>query len=232
MYRDARITRIFEGTNEILRLFVGLSGMQEPGEYLRQIGKALRDPVKKLGLLREFATDRVRQALRRGEPHVEEEIDPRLRVHFDYLIDHTRDLRTSVDRAIRRHGKKILERQFVVARIADMAIELYVRSAVLSRTQTLLQVHKRGEAESPPMAGTTLRLSDERVEEILRLCDLACQRSGLRFRAAREAQRAARDECVRNVADDVIRTDGMLASDPSGTQRSRVRRRTPTAPTA
>jgi acyl-CoA dehydrogenase family member 9 len=213
MYRDARITRIFEGTNEILRLFVGLSGMQEPGEYLRQIGKALREPIRRMGLLTEFATDRVRQALGRGEPAVEERIHPRLRGHFDYLIDHTRDLRTSVDRVIRRHGREIIDRQFVVSRIADMAIELYVRSAVLSRTQALLEAHDRGEARSEPMAGASVAIDEKRIEEILRVCDLACQRSGLRFRAARESLHDTRDELVREVAADVLARDGLLATD-------------------
>jgi alkylation response protein AidB-like acyl-CoA dehydrogenase len=219
MYRDSRITRIFEGTNEILRLFIGLSGMQEPGEYLRQIGQALREPIRRIGLLSEFATERVRQVLGRGEPSVEEQVHPRLRTHFDYLIDHTRDLRSSVDRVIRRHGKEIVDRQFIVARVADMAIELFTRSAVLSRTQALLEAHDRGERKSPPMAGGGLELDGPRIEELLRLCDLACQRSGLRFRAARESLHDARDDLTRAVALDVIGRNSRApqegAADPS-----------------
>jgi alkylation response protein AidB-like acyl-CoA dehydrogenase len=216
MYRDARITRIFEGTNEILRLFVGLSGMQETGEQLRRIGQALREPIKQLGLLTGFAGDRVRLALGRGEPEIEIAIHPRLRTHFDYLVDHARDLRAAVDRVIRRHGREIVERQFVVARVADMAVELYVRSAVLSRTQALLEAHDRGDALAAPMAGPPLPLGEDRIEAVLRLCDLACQRSGLRFRAARESLHDARDERVREVAADVIAAGGRIASDGRG----------------
>jgi acyl-CoA dehydrogenase family protein 9 len=204
MYRDARITRIFEGTNEILRLFVGLSGMQEPGEYLKAIGKALREPVKQFGLLSEFATERVRLALGGGEPAIEGEVHPSLRRHFDYLVDHTRDLRVATERMIRRHGRDIVDRQFVVSRIADMAIELYVRAALLSRTQALLEAHAAGAAQAPPLTSTRVSLDEPSVTRVLRLCDLACQRSGLRFRTAREALTDGRDAAQERVAADVL----------------------------
>jgi len=204
MYRDARITRIFEGTNEVLRLFVGLSGIQGPGEYLRRIGAALRHPIEGFGLLGEFATGRLRQALGRGEPSVDGDVHPALRRHFDYLADHTRDLRAATERVIRTHGAGVVERQFVVARLADMAIELYVRAATLSRTQALLEAHERGESVAPPLTSSTVALDDESVARLLRLCDLACQRSGLRFRAARVALNDDRDSLLRAVAADLV----------------------------
>ncbi len=211
MYRDARITRIFEGTNEVLRLFVGLSGMQEPGERLREIGAALREPITQLGLLTDFAADRVRLALGRGEPALKREVHPRLRAHFDYLVEHTRDLRVASERVIRRFGSRVVERQFVVARIADMATELYVRAAVLSRVQAVMEAHEAGEAETPALAGPPVPLDDAAVERLLRLVDLAVQRSGLRFRDAREALNDARDDLVREVAADVLRTEDAAA---------------------
>src|SRR5690606_36896808 len=148
MYRDARITRIFEGTNEILRLFVGLSGIEEPGERLQEIGAALREPIRQLGTLTDVAGERVRMALPRGEPAVQREVHPRLRRHFRFLEDHTRDLRTATERSIRRHGRGIVDRQLVVTRLADMAIELYVRGAMLARTQAILDAHEAGRSHT------------------------------------------------------------------------------------
>jgi acyl-CoA dehydrogenase family protein 9 len=105
---------------------------------------------------------------------------------------------------IRRHGREIVDRQFVVSRIADMAIELYVRAAVLSRTQALLEAYDAGAGQSPPLTSTRVKLDESSVARILRLCDLACQRSGLRFRTARVSLNDARDSLLRGVASDVL----------------------------
>merc|ERR1719295_1749442 len=49
--RDLRIFRIFEGTNDILRLFVALSGIQYAGGHLRELQKAIKNPISNFGVV-------------------------------------------------------------------------------------------------------------------------------------------------------------------------------------
>lgn len=49
--RDLRIFRIFEGSNDILRLFVALSGIQYAGAHLKELQKAFKNPAANLGLI-------------------------------------------------------------------------------------------------------------------------------------------------------------------------------------
>ena len=49
---------------------------------------------------------------------------------------------------IRKHKKKIIEKQFVLERIADMVIDLYAMSCVLSRVTSAIQEKGAEKAET------------------------------------------------------------------------------------
>jgi acyl-CoA dehydrogenase family protein 9 len=189
MLRDARINRIFEGTNEILRLFIALNGLQGPGEQLKELGSALRRPLKNLGLISGFAASRLRSALG-ATPTLDVALDERLAKHKDYLERHVAELHSATESAIREYRGAIVDRQQELERLADMAIELFATACVLARTQRL--VEERGVAA---------------CERELDLCDLFVIESGRRFRTARDSLQSAQDEVRRRVARRV-RADG------------------------
>jgi acyl-CoA dehydrogenase family protein 9 len=143
MLRDARINLIFEGTNEILRAFIALSGMQSPGKQLAEVAKAMREPIKGFGLLSEFAIGKARGLVTRERL---ERVHPALRKEAVIFEDGVAELAQRTEQVLRKHGRDIAEMQFVQKRIADASIDLYALAAVLSRTTRAIE-HK-GEAGS------------------------------------------------------------------------------------
>ncbi|MCK5438341.1 MAG: acyl-CoA dehydrogenase family protein [Gemmatimonadetes bacterium] len=143
--RDSRINLIFEGTNEILRLYTALAGLEEPGAHLKAVAKALRDPIHQLGVLSEYARERARRTL--GDPELPE-LHPEVEAIAGPLPEYVADFAGVVEWALRRHGEKIIERQLVLERIAAAAIDLYRMAAVISRADRGRRAHdgERGAA--------------------------------------------------------------------------------------
>lgn len=66
--RDLRIFRIFEGTNDILRLFVALTGIQYAGAHLKELQNAFKNPAANLGLIFGEASKRVVRSVGLASP--------------------------------------------------------------------------------------------------------------------------------------------------------------------
>lgn len=140
MMRDARINLIFEGTNEILRCFIALSGMQGPGKALSDVVKAMREPIKGFGLLSDFAVRKARTALGRERLSRAHPLLSREAVIFE---EFTGELASNTDAVLRKHGKEIAEMQFTQKRIAEMSIDLFAIASCISRTTRAIE--RRGE---------------------------------------------------------------------------------------
>ncbi len=188
--RDARINRIFEGTNEILRLFISLNGIQGPAAQLKELGIALQRPLQNLGLISGLAASRLKSRLG-GTPTLDVELHPRLEKHARHFEKHVAELKDGGERVIRRYRKQVIEKQQELERLSDMAIELFATACVIARTQQLLI--ERGE---------------EDCAHELALCDLFVVEAGRRFRASRLAIESAQDETRREVARNVRARQG------------------------
>lgn len=128
--RDARIMLIFEGTNEILRALIALSGLQQPGEHLKELGRAFRDPLRSLGAIGSFIGGRVkRQLVTPGLTRVH----PALKDEAELVCKAVHDLALAVEKLLIAHGRDVIERQFHQERLANAAIDIYLGTATLSR---------------------------------------------------------------------------------------------------
>lgn len=139
--RDSRILTIFEGTSEILRLFIALSGMKGPGTLLRELQSATDDifnnPIKGFGLLSDYAGRKFTQLTSLGNDRIVGAVPDELRDDALVFEKYALELARLTDVLLRRHGKNIVEKQFALQRAADVVIDLFVGLSVLSRVSSM-----------------------------------------------------------------------------------------------
>lgn len=128
--RDSRINLIFEGTNEILRALIALTGLQQPGEHLREIGKAFKEPLRSLGAIGSYIGGRVKRQVIKPEFTL---VHESLKEEAELVSTVIHDLAKNVEKALIEHGQTIIERQFLQERMANAAIDIYLATAALSR---------------------------------------------------------------------------------------------------
>jgi acyl-CoA dehydrogenase family protein 9 len=139
--RDCRILSIFEGTNEVLRLYIALSGLKELGKSFSGLKAAVdgifNHPIKGFGVLADYAEKRLTHATGVGRDKLLGRIPVALREAATTYEKYTVELSKAADFLLRKYGKSIAGRQHMLKRVADMTIDLFVGLCVLSRATTL-----------------------------------------------------------------------------------------------
>jgi hypothetical protein len=74
-------------------------------------------------------------------------LDPSLKECQSVFEDCTRDLAASTDRLLRKHGRKIVDKQLATRRLADMMIDLFVLACVMSRVDASVRSKGQSGAE-------------------------------------------------------------------------------------
>jgi alkylation response protein AidB-like acyl-CoA dehydrogenase len=115
MLRDARLNMIGEGSNEVMRAFIGAVGM-------RDVGMQMKNPlnIPKLSMHWLFA------------PKVEVR-SPHLQQEAKQLSKATRRFARVIPRLLAKYREDVVEQQLALDRIATAAMCLYTTTAVLSK---------------------------------------------------------------------------------------------------
>jgi alkylation response protein AidB-like acyl-CoA dehydrogenase len=147
--RDCRILTIFEGTNEVLRLYIALSALKDLGKSLSELKAAVDDifnnPIKGFGVLSDYGQRRLTQATGVGRDKILVQLPQALKDSAAMYERYTVELSRACDFLLRKHGRSIADQQHALKRIADIAIDLFVGLCVLSRAASLASAGEEGE---------------------------------------------------------------------------------------
>ena len=138
MMRDARLNMIGEGSNEVMRAFIGAVGMRDVGLQLKNLQAAILNPFKNGKTLQEFLKQRWNSWTGIKNPVK----SPAIQAEAQELTKAIRRFGFCITQMLIKHRENIIEKQLILDRIATVAMAIYTVTAVLSKLDTDLIASK------------------------------------------------------------------------------------------
>lgn len=162
--RDIRIFRIFEGTNDILRLFVALTGLQFSGAHLRELQQALKNPAANMGLIFDEGTKRAKMAIGIVDSAQIEGIHPNLSEPASIISRAIKAFGYTSESLLMKYGKNVVEKQFLLNRLANASIDLYTSVVILSRASRSLRLNLSSASHEEKMTRVWVNEASDRIQ--------------------------------------------------------------------
>jgi len=201
--RDLRIFRIFEGTNDILRLFVALTGIQYAGGHLKELQKAFKNPAANLGLIVGAGSKRAMRAVGLGSGlSMTSHVHASLSEPSQKAAKCVEDFGVSVEQLLIRHGKRIVDEQFLLNRLAEAAIDIYSMVVILSRCSRSIN--------------NGLDTAQHEVAIVNTWCDEASARVMQNLATLSSSQHRKNYDTLAQISKDVVQNGGVIHQNPLG----------------
>jgi len=128
MMRDARLNMIGEGSNEVMRAFIGLVGMRDVGMHLKEDVDLLKNPFGDFKKLFETGSAYFSRLQTPSIPTI-----PALENETHQLSKNIRVFGLAIIRLLAQEREGVFEKQLALDRISTAAMTLYTSLAVLSK---------------------------------------------------------------------------------------------------
>ncbi|XP_044026873.1 complex I assembly factor ACAD9, mitochondrial [Siniperca chuatsi] len=154
--RDCRILPIFEGTNEILRMYIALTGMQYAGKVLTAKIKEMKkgNIGLALGMVGRKLRNSFGGSVDLGLTGKDGVVHPSLAESAKKLEQNVSLFGSTVESLLYRYGKTIVDEQLILKRVADVLINIYAMTAVLSRASRSISIGLRNHDHEVLLANT------------------------------------------------------------------------------